>query len=59
MDQQVPGLQVLKEGRWIAVNPRPNAFVINIADQLQVPYGETETLWLLMRGCLVPKNKKF
>ena len=36
MDQQVPGLQVLKEGRWIAVNPRPNALVINIGDQLQV-----------------------
>jgi isopenicillin N synthase-like dioxygenase len=36
MDQQVAGLQVLKEGRWIAVNPRPNALVINIGDQLQV-----------------------
>lgn len=36
MDQQVAGLQVLKEGRWIAVNPQPNALVINIGDQLQV-----------------------
>ncbi|EEC74417.1 hypothetical protein OsI_09783 [Oryza sativa Indica Group] len=35
MDQQVAGLQVLKEGRWIAVNPQPNALVINIGDQLQ------------------------
>lgn len=36
MDQHVAGLQVLKAGRWIAVNPRPNALVINIGDQLQV-----------------------
>ncbi|CAL9780812.1 unnamed protein product [Musa acuminata subsp. burmannicoides] len=31
----VAGLQVLKDGKWIAVEPRPNAFVINIGDQLQ------------------------
>ena len=36
MDQQVAGLQVLKDGRWIAVNPRPCALVVNIGDQLQV-----------------------
>jgi hypothetical protein len=36
MDQQVAGLQVLKDGRWIAVNPRPGALVVNIGDQLQV-----------------------
>uniref|UniRef100_A0A8R7UPL7 Fe2OG dioxygenase domain-containing protein n=2 Tax=Triticum urartu TaxID=4572 RepID=A0A8R7UPL7_TRIUA len=36
MDEQVAGLQVLKEGRWIAVNPQPNAFIINLGDQLQV-----------------------
>jgi isopenicillin N synthase-like dioxygenase len=36
MDQQVAGLQVLKDGRWIAVNPRPSALVVNIGDQLQV-----------------------
>lgn len=35
-DQQVAGLQVLKEGKWIAVNPQPNALVINLGDQLQV-----------------------
>jgi len=36
-DPSVAGLQVLKDGgRWIAVNPRPNAFVINLGDQLQV-----------------------
>lgn len=36
-DLGVAGLQVLKDGKWIAVNPHPNAFVINLGDQLQVP----------------------
>ncbi|CAI0453233.1 unnamed protein product, partial [Linum tenue] len=35
-DQLVAGLQVLKDGKWIAVNPHPDAFVINIGDQIQV-----------------------
>lgn len=35
-DLQVAGLQVLKDGKWLAVKPRPDAFVINIGDQLQV-----------------------
>ncbi|KAL4191376.1 hypothetical protein AMTRI_Chr07g80240 [Amborella trichopoda] len=29
------GLQVLKDGKWIIVKPEKNAFVVNIADQLQ------------------------
>jgi isopenicillin N synthase-like dioxygenase len=46
MDQQVAGLQVLKEGRWIAVNPRPNALVINIGDQLQaLSNGRYKSVW--------------
>jgi len=36
-DVSVAGLQVLlKDGKWVAVNPHPDAFVINIGDQLQV-----------------------
>ena len=35
-DLHVSGLQVLKDGHWLAVKPHPNAFVINIGDQLQV-----------------------
>ena len=35
-DEHVAGLQVLREGRWFAVDPYPDAFVINIGDQLQV-----------------------
>lgn len=32
----VSGLQVLRNGKWVTVNPDPDAFVINIGDQLQV-----------------------
>lgn len=35
-DLQVSGLNVLKDGKWLAVKPQPDAFVINIGDQLQV-----------------------
>lgn len=35
-DPQVPGLQVLKDGIWLSINPHPGAFVVNIGDQLQV-----------------------
>ncbi|CAN0922771.1 Protein DOWNY MILDEW RESISTANCE 6 [Linum grandiflorum] len=45
-DQLVPGLQVLKDGTWIAVNPRPDAFVINIGDQLQaLSNGKYKSVW--------------
>ncbi|XP_057836576.2 LOW QUALITY PROTEIN: protein DMR6-LIKE OXYGENASE 1 [Cryptomeria japonica] len=35
MQGEVSGLQVLKDGKWVAVEPIPNAFVVNVADQLQ------------------------
>eukprot|EP00253_Pinus_taeda_P004615 PITA_04615 len=33
---EVSGLQVLINGNWVAVEPIPNAFVVNMGDQLQV-----------------------
>ncbi|OIW02362.1 hypothetical protein TanjilG_08509 [Lupinus angustifolius] len=36
LQNHVPGLQVLKDGNWLTVNPVPNTFIINIGDQIQV-----------------------
>lgn len=35
-DDNVTGLQVRNSGRWVNVNPIPNAFIVNIGDQIQV-----------------------
>lgn len=37
-EMHVTGLQLLKDGEWLTVRPIPNAFVVNIGDQLQVLY---------------------
>ncbi|KAE8681697.1 hypothetical protein F3Y22_tig00111311pilonHSYRG00337 [Hibiscus syriacus] len=36
LQDHVPGLQVLKDEKWIAVNPIPYTFSVNIGDQIQV-----------------------
>ncbi|KAF7843738.1 protein DMR6-LIKE OXYGENASE 2-like [Senna tora] len=36
LQDRVPGLQVLKDAKWLAVNPIPNTFTVNIGDQIQV-----------------------
>ncbi|GMI81061.1 JASMONATE-INDUCED OXYGENASE2, Jasmonic Acid Oxidase 2 [Hibiscus trionum] len=35
-DHDVAGLQVRKNGNWLTVNPIPNAFIVNVGDQIQV-----------------------
>lgn len=35
---EVPGLQVLKDDRWIDAKYIPNAFIIHIGDQIQVSF---------------------
>ncbi|XVF12770.1 hypothetical protein REPUB_Repub08aG0148100 [Reevesia pubescens] len=55
-DLQVAGLQVLKDGKWVAVNPYPNAFVINIGDQLQaLSNGKYKSVW---HQAIVNANKE-
>ncbi|ESQ31994.1 hypothetical protein EUTSA_v10004527mg [Eutrema salsugineum] len=45
-DTTVCGLQILIDGHWFAVNPRPDAFVINIGDQLQaLSNGVYKSVW--------------
>lgn len=39
LQDDVPGLQVLRNGKWIAVNPIPNTFIVNIGDQIQVNFS--------------------
>ncbi|KAJ0243137.1 Protein DMR6-LIKE OXYGENASE 1 [Hirschfeldia incana] len=36
LQDQVSGLQVFKDDKWVAVNPIPNTFVVNIGDQMEV-----------------------
>nr|UXL73236.1 2-oxoglutarate-dependent dioxygenase GA 20-oxidase [Jasminum sambac] len=36
LQDDVPGLQVVNNGKWVAVNPIPNTFIVNIGDQIQV-----------------------
>lgn len=35
-DENVAGLQVRRGDNWITVKPVPNAFIVNIGDQIQV-----------------------
>nr|GMC68325.1 protein DOWNY MILDEW RESISTANCE 6 [Ipomoea batatas] len=45
-DTQVSGLQVLKDGKWLAVKPHPDAFVVNLGDQLQaLSNGKYKSVW--------------
>lgn len=36
MQDDVPGLQVINDDKWIDVNPIPNAVVVHVGDMLQV-----------------------
>ncbi|KAJ0682136.1 putative flavanone 3-dioxygenase [Helianthus annuus] len=36
LQDEVQGLQVLKDGKWVVVDQVPNTFIINVGDQVQV-----------------------
>ncbi|XP_052202811.1 1-aminocyclopropane-1-carboxylate oxidase 5 [Diospyros lotus] len=45
-DDKVGGLQILKGGQWIDVQPLPNAIVINTGDQIEVlSNGRYKSVW--------------
>ena len=40
---EVEGLQIKKDAKWVSVKPLPNAFIVNVGDILEVkPYYMTE-----------------
>jgi aminocyclopropanecarboxylate oxidase len=45
-DDSVGGLQILKDGQWIDVQPLPNTIVINTGDQIEVlSNGRYKSVW--------------
>ncbi|XP_042495156.1 protein DMR6-LIKE OXYGENASE 2-like [Macadamia integrifolia] len=36
LQDDIPGLQVLRNGKWVAINPTLNTFIVNIGDQIEV-----------------------
>ncbi|XVE60279.1 hypothetical protein DITRI_Ditri05aG0116000 [Diplodiscus trichospermus] len=45
-DDDVGGLQILKDGKWIDVQPLPNTIVINTGDQIEVlSNGRYKSTW--------------
>jgi len=45
-DDKVKGLQILKDGEWIDVQPLPNSIVINTGDQIEVlSNGRYKSVW--------------
>lgn len=47
-DHDVAGLQVRKNGKWITVKPVPDAFIINVGDQIKVSHFLSFSLSLYM-----------
>ncbi|KAK1407697.1 hypothetical protein QVD17_39320 [Tagetes erecta] len=45
-DDEVDGLEILKDGKWIDVQPIPNSIVINTGDQIEVlSNGRYKSVW--------------
>ncbi|KAL8216268.1 hypothetical protein R6Q57_023105 [Mikania cordata] len=45
-DDKVDGLEVLKDGKWVDVQPIPNSIVVNTGDQIEVlSNGRYKSVW--------------
>ncbi|CAA0840808.1 1-aminocyclopropane-1-carboxylate oxidase 5 [Striga hermonthica] len=50
-DDEVGGLQILKDGEWVDVQPMKNAIVINTGDQIEVlSNGRYKSVWHRVRA---------
>ncbi|RWR78640.1 1-aminocyclopropane-1-carboxylate oxidase 5 [Cinnamomum micranthum f. kanehirae] len=53
-DDKVKGLQILKDGEWIDVQPMANAIVINTGDQIEVvSNGRYKSVWHREIHCIL------
>ncbi|GJR46467.1 1-aminocyclopropane-1-carboxylate oxidase 5-like protein [Tanacetum coccineum] len=53
-DDEVGGLEILKDGEWTDVQPIPNAICINTGDQIEVlSNGKYKSVWHRFRLCLM------
>ena len=49
---EVEGLQIKKDGKWVSIKPLPNAFIVNVGDILEVkPYYTTEHVVSILLCC--------
>lgn len=57
-DENVSGLQVRRDHNWITVKPVPNAFIVNIGDQIQVsPSGPLLSSFFTVGGAHKKREK--
>jgi aminocyclopropanecarboxylate oxidase len=52
-DDRVGGLQVLRDGQWVDVQPLENAIVINTGDQIEV------INYILLTYCIITNNNPY
>lgn len=53
------GLQILKDDKWVSVQPLPNALVINIGDTLEVRHLHLWFRRFLFRNYVKRKTRKY
>ncbi|XP_038886412.1 protein DMR6-LIKE OXYGENASE 2-like [Benincasa hispida] len=57
LQNQIDGLQILHDHKWVNVNPIPNSFLVNTADQLEIlSNGEYKSV--LHRAVVNEKSKR-
>ncbi|EFJ24594.1 2-oxoacid-dependent dioxygenase [Selaginella moellendorffii] len=52
LQNEVEGLEVRKDGHWYSIKPVKDAFVVNLGDQLQVPFFRHFLFWNFGGRCL-------
>ena len=54
IQNELPGLQVMHNGKWVSDNAPPNSFLVNIGDHMEVHFsGLCDKILTLMKYLLV------